>query len=143
MASTMMIANGRISLVIFSTIIFLILMDASLARTFQFTSRSEYDSIVIFMVMAFFYSIGQFLISVYIKKKTIKLAQKQRRIFRMLVRIIVFAQYISIVIVVVVLIQLLIVSKYNTLFLELSIWLNYGSGNFSDTTLILLLYDLV
>ncbi len=139
----MMIANGRISLVIFSTIIFLILMDASLARTFQFTSRSEYDSIVIFMVMAFFYSIGQFLISVYIKKKTIKLAQKQRRIFRMLVRIIVFAQYISIVIVVVVLIQLLIVSKYNTLFLELSIWLNYGSGNFSDTTLILLLYDLV
>lgn len=137
----MMIANERISLIIFATIIFLILLDASLERTFQFTSQSEYDRIVIFTVMVFFYSIGQYLISVYIKMKTIKIAQKQRRVFRMLLRIIVFAQYISITIVVVVLIELSIVSRYDTLFLELSIWLNYGQAIF--LTVLLFYYFMV
>ena len=92
MASKITFANGRIPLVVFAGIVFLILLDASLAITFQFTSHSEYESMVTYTVMVFFYSIGQILISVYIKRKTTKIAQKLRRVFRILLRTIVFTQ---------------------------------------------------
>jgi hypothetical protein len=89
----------------------------------------------------FFYSIGQILISVYIKRKTTKIAQKLRRVFKILLRTIVFTQYLSIVIVVIVLIQLLINSRYNTLLLELSVWLNYAQAIF--LTLLLFYYFII
>ncbi len=141
MAPIIAFANDRISLVVFGGIVFLILFDASLARTFQFTSHSEYESMVTYTVMVFFYSIGQILISVYIKRKTTKIAQKLRRVFKILLRIIVFTQYLSIVIVVIVLIQLLINSRYNTLLLELSVWLNYAQAIF--LTLLLFYYFII
>lgn len=141
MASKITFANDWISLVVFGGIVFLILLDASLARTFQFTSHSEYESMVTYTVMAFFYSIGQILISIYIKKKTIKIVQKLRRVFKILLRTIVFTQYLSIIIVVIVLIQLVINSRYNTLLLELSVWLNYAQAIF--LTLLLFYYFII
>ena len=82
MASKIIFANDRITLVVFAAIVFLILIDASLARTFQFTSHSVYESMITYTLMVFFYSIGQYLISVYIKRKTIKIAQKLRAYLR-------------------------------------------------------------
>lgn len=141
MASKITFANERIWLVVFAAIVFLILMDASLARTFQFTSHSAYESMVTYTLMVFFYSIGQYLISVYIKRKTIKISQKLRRVFKILLRTIVFAQYLSIIIVITVLIQLLINSRYNTFLLEFSVWLNYVQAIF--LTLLLFYYFIV
>ena len=141
MASKITFANDWIPLVVFAGIVFLILLDASLARTFQFISHSEYESMVTYTVMVFFYSIGQILISVYIKKKTTKIAQKLRRVFKIPLRTIVFTQYLSIVIVVIVLIQLLINSRYNTLLLELSVWVNYVQAIF--LTLLLFYYFMI
>lgn len=85
--------------------------------------------------------LGQILISVYIKKKTTKIVQKLRRVFKILLMTIVFTQYLSIVIVVIVLIQLLINSRYNTLLLELSVWLNYAQTIF--LTLLLFYYFII
>ena len=90
---------------------------------------------ITYTLIVIFYSIGQYLISVYIKRKTIKIAQKQRRIFKILLRTIVSAQYLSIIIVVTVLIQLLINSKYNTFLLEISVWLNYVQAIFLTSLL--------
>ena len=56
-------------------------------------------------------------------------------------RTIVFTQYLSIVIVVIVLIQLLINSRYNTLLLELSVWVNYVQAIF--LTLLLFYYFMI
>ena len=56
-------------------------------------------------------------------------------------RTIVFTQYLSIVIVLIVLIQLLINSRYNTFLLELSVWLNYAQAIF--LTLLLFYYFII
>lgn len=141
MLSKLTFANDKVSSAIFSAIVFLILVDASLARTFQFTSHSEYNSIIIYSVIVSFYSIGQYLISVYIKTKTNKIVQKQRHVFGILLRLIVFNQYLSIVIVAIVLSQLLFSSRYNILLLELSVWLNYIQAIF--LTLLLFYYFII
>jgi hypothetical protein len=66
-------SDNKLSLALFSVSAFLILIDASIARTYHFTPHSSpYDTYVFFTLFVLF-SISLFLIFLYIREKSFKI----------------------------------------------------------------------
>lgn len=123
-------SDNKLSLALFSVSAFLILIDASIARTYHFTPHSSpYDTYVFFTLFVLF-SISLFLIFLYIREKSFKIIQKLRSRFKLLTYVTYCALFLSMFFVLLVLVQIVSISKYNTHFLMLSLVLNYSLAVF-------------
>lgn len=113
--------------ILVSFIIIASIVDTSIVRISAFTGGLSSDSsgIAIFVAMALVFSLGQYLILAYVRRSNQKGYSNDSLRFASLQKWITVAQYVSIIIFAALILQLVITSTYNILFLELIVWFNY------------------
>ena len=113
--------------ILISFIIIALIVDTSIVKISAFTGclSSSGLSILIFTVMALIFSVGQYLILAYIKRRNHIGSPYGSEWLGRLHKTVSIIQYAVIVIFCALIIQMVFTSSYNALFLEVVIWINY------------------
>ena len=114
--------------ILVSLIIVLLIVDTSIVKISALIGglASPTSSVAIFTVMALMSSVGQYLILSYIRTRNHETSsQYGSKLLSGLYKLVVTFQYALMVILGVLILQMIFTSSYNTLFLEVVIWINY------------------
>ena len=114
--------------ILVSLIVILLIIDTSVVKISAFIGglASPTSSVAIFTVMALISSVGQYLILSYIRTRNREAsAQYGSKLLSGLYKLVATIQYALIVILGALILQMVFTSSYNTLFLEVVIWINY------------------
>lgn len=104
-------------------------IDSSVLKISQFISPRESSySMIYFVLLVIAYCIGQYLIIQFVTSKTIQIKWGLKSDIKLLLRLMTPLQFILAGILLSILLQIFIISAYNSLLLELSVLLSYGQS---------------
>ena len=114
--------------ILVSLIIVLLIVDTSVVKVSTSIGglSSPTSSAAIFIAMALIFSVAQYLILSYVRTRNREAStQYDSKLLSRLYKLVTMIQYALIVILGVLILQMVFTSSYNTLFLEIVIWINY------------------
>ena len=114
--------------ILVSLIIVLLIVDTSVVKVSALIGglSSPTSSAAIFIAMALIFSVAQYLILSYVRTRNREAStQYDSKLLSGLYKLVTMIQYALIVILGVLILQMVFTSSYNTLFLEIVIWINY------------------
>jgi hypothetical protein len=114
--------------ILVSFIIIVLIVDTSVVKVSAFIGglRSPASSVTIFTAMALIFSVGQYLILSFVRTRIHGAGtQYDNKLLSGLYKLVVIIQYALIVILGALILQMVFTSSYNTIFLEVVIWINY------------------
>jgi hypothetical protein len=117
------IGSKGIFILVFFVIIVLI-VDTSIIKISAFIG-SPASSVTIFAAMALIFSVGQYLILSFVRTRNREGTQHDSKLLSSLHKLVAIIQYVLIVILGSLILQMVFTSSYNTFFLEVIIWINY------------------
>jgi hypothetical protein len=114
--------------ILVSFIIIALIVDTSIVKISAFTGglSSSSSSIVIFSAMALIFSVGQYIILAYVKRRNQAGGPYDSVWLGRLHRIVSLVQYVLIIIFCTLIVQMVLTASYNALFLEAVTWINYA-----------------
>lgn len=114
--------------ILVSFIIIVLIVDTSVVKISAFIGglTSPASSVTIFTAMALIFSVGQYLILSFVRTRIHGAGtQHDSKLLSRLYKLVVIIQYALIVILGALILQMVFTSSYNTIFLEVVIWINY------------------
>ena len=128
-STLLFVRKNRSFFVIFSVIWITMVIDSSVLKISQFISPRESSySMIYFVLLVIAYCIGQYLIIQFVTSKTIQIKWGLKSDIKLLLRLMTPLQFILAGILLSILLQIFIISAYNSLLLELSVLLSYGQS---------------
>ena len=113
--------------ILISFIIVILIVDTSVVKISAFIGglTSPASSVTVFTTMAIIFSVGQYLILSFVRTRIHAGTQYDNKLLNRLYKLVVIIQYALIVILGALILQMVLTSSYNTIFLEVVIWINY------------------
>jgi hypothetical protein len=114
--------------ILVSFIIIVLIVDTSVVKISAFIGglASPASSFTIFTAMALIFSVGQYLILSFVRTRIHGAGtQHESKLLSGLYKLVVIIQYVLIVILGALILQMVFTSSYNTIFLKVVIWINY------------------
>ena len=119
--------SNRFVFIVVSLIIIAIIVDTSIIKISGFTRDRPSPSvdIIIFTFMVLVYTVGQYLILGFVKRKINESITGEQRYLNIIYKVVSIIQYVLIAILVSVILQMIITSGYDILLVKLVIWISY------------------
>jgi hypothetical protein len=118
--------NNKKFLIVISIVIVALIIDVSIIRIYLISGKSILSwTIVIFLVIATVYAIGQYLVLEFVKQKSKEIRTKKQLHLNTIHKVITIVQYILTAIIIFVVLQILMTSSYNTFMLTASTVMSY------------------
>ena len=118
----------RFMLILLFVIIGSQIVDISINKIYLFTSSSQFPTnwnILTFIIVAIVYVAGQHFVLDYVKRSTGNLKTKEKLHFPIIHKTVRVIQYVLIGVLLVVTLQMIVIGAYNTVLLEISLWIHY------------------
>jgi hypothetical protein len=122
------IIDNRFMLILLLVIIGTEILDISVNKVYLFISSSQFSitwNVLAFISVAIVYTVGQYIILEYVKKRSKEIKTKGRLHFSIIYKVVKGVQYALIGILLAVILQMIMTSLYNDLLVLSSIWISY------------------
>ena len=119
--------SNRFVFIVVSLIIIAIIVDTSIIKISGFNRDRPSPSvdIIIFTFMVLVYTVGQYLILGFVKRKINEGITGEQRYLNIIYKVVSIIQYVLIAILVSIILQMIITSGYDILLVKLVIWISY------------------